>query len=72
MTKENYNEHSLKKEEELKKYFYSIGLYLKLKYAENIHSSVTIQELYKRAKQKNIEVMQWNAFIRNELNIKFS
>ncbi len=60
----------LKSEEELKKYFLSIGLSLKFKFADRISENISIAELYEKAVKFNIPVTEWLTFISQELNIK--
>ncbi len=62
----------LNSEEELKKYFFSIGLSLKFKYADKITSknaNVNLNQLFELAKEKEIDINDWQEFICNELNL---
>jgi len=57
-------------EEDLKKYFLSIGLSLKFKYSEKfLKSNKSLGDLYEKARENNIPISQWNNFIYDELNI---
>lgn len=60
----------LQNEEELKKYFLSIGLSLKFKFSERINENISISDLYEKAVTQNIPVSEWLSFISQQLNIK--
>ena len=58
----------MKSEEELKRYFMSIGLSLKFKFAEKLtNSNISIADLYTKAKENNIPMEDWHDFIFDEM-----
>ena len=60
----------IRNEEEVKKYFLSIGLSLKFKYADRISDNISIAELYEKARIMEVPIEDWYNFISQELNIK--
>ena len=58
-------------EDEKKKYFLSIGLAVKFRYADQIQDSVSIADLYEKAKQMNVPHTEYQMFITNHLGISF-
>jgi hypothetical protein len=59
----------LKSEEEMKKYFLSIGLSIKFKYSEKLNDNISIADLYEKVKELNIPVTEWNNYIISELKL---
>lgn len=57
----------MKSEEDLKKYFLSIGLSMVFKFSDKLKANVSISALYEEAKLKNIPVVEWNNFIIEKL-----
>lgn len=53
-------------EKDLQKYFYSQCLAIKIKY--NSSRPLRVHDLYKKAKQLNLPMKEWEKFIRTELN----
>jgi hypothetical protein len=53
----------------MKKYFLSIGLSIKFKYAEKLSDNISIAELFEKAKVQSIPPTQWYSFIIQELNL---
>ena len=53
----------------MKKYFFSIGLNIKFKYADKIKESFSIDSLFEKAKKNFIPVHDWQDFIKKELNL---
>lgn len=58
-------------EDEKKKYFLSIGLAVKFRYADQIQDSVSIADLYEKAKEMNVPHTEYQTFITNHLGISF-
>jgi hypothetical protein len=58
-----------KSEEEMKKYFLSIGLSLKFKFADKLTENISIGDLYEKARELNIPISEWYNFINQELNL---
>lgn len=59
----------LNNEEELKKYFLSIGLNLKFKNADKVNDLVSISELFEKARRLDVPVSDWYSFISQELKL---
>jgi hypothetical protein len=53
----------------MKKYFFSIGLNIKFKYADKIKDSFSIDSLFEKAKKQCIPIHEWQKFIQKELNL---
>ena len=53
----------------MKKYFFSIGLNIKFKYADKIKENWSIDSIYEKAKKNCIPVYEWQRYIHKELNI---
>ena len=61
---------AVKNEEEIKKYFLSLGLNIKFKYVDKIKQSYSIETLYDKAKLLHIPINEWQNFILKELKLK--
>jgi hypothetical protein len=59
----------LNNEEELKKYFLSIGLSLKFKYADRITENFSLADLYEEAREENVPVSEWYSYLCHKLKI---
>jgi len=57
----------MKSEEDLKKYFLSIGLAMIFKFSDKLRTNVSISDLYEEAKLNNIPVNEWYNFIVEKL-----
>ncbi len=57
----------MKSEEDLKKYFLSIGLAMVFKFSDKLKANISISDLYEEAKRNNIPVIEWNNFIVEKL-----
>ena len=57
-------------EEDLKKCFLSMGLGVKFKYSDQIKDSVSIADLYEKAKKLNIAPCDYQTFLLKELGIQ--
>jgi hypothetical protein len=60
---------AIKTEEDMKKYFFSIGLNIKFKYADKIKDSFSIESLFEKAKKNCVPIHEWQKFIQKELNL---
>ena len=61
----------MKTEEDLKKYFLSIGLSLKFKFADKIKNShISISDLFDKAIEQQIPITDWQIFIYDQMNIE--
>ncbi len=56
-----------KSEEDLKKYFLSIGLSLVFKYSDKLKNNISINNLYEEASSKNLQINDWHNFIIDEI-----
>ena len=56
-----------KSEEDLKKYFLSIGLSLVFKYSDRLKNNISINNLFEEARAKNIQINDWHNFIIDEI-----
>ena len=56
-----------KSEEDLKKYFLSIGLSLVFKYSDKLKNNISINNLYEEARSKNLQINDWHNFIIDEI-----
>ena len=59
----------IKTEEDMKKYFFSIALNIKFKYADKINETISLDSLFEKAKNNFIAVNDWQKFIKKELNL---
>ena len=57
-------------DDELKKYFLSVGLGIKFKYSNQIQDNVSISDLFDKAKNQGIKIQNFQEFILKELNIE--
>jgi len=57
----------MKSEEDLKKYFMSIGLAMIFKFSDKFKTNVSISDLYEEAKKYKIPVTDWYTFIVEKL-----
>lgn len=57
----------MKSEEDLKKYFLSIGLSMIFKFSDKLKTNISISDLYEEAKIKNLPVTEWYTFIVDKL-----
>jgi hypothetical protein len=53
----------------MKKYFLSLGLSIKFKFAEKLNDNISIADLFEKVKEKQVPVTQWYNFIIHELNL---
>ena len=56
-----------KSEEDMKKYFLSIGLSMIFKYSDKLKNNISISDLYDEARAKNVPVAEWHNFIIEEI-----
>lgn len=56
-------------EEDLRKYFLSLALNYKFKYADKIGESVNITEMYEKVISQSIPLIEWNNFIQKEMKL---
>lgn len=68
----NANEGEQMTEEEQKKYFLSLGLGVKFKYSDQIKDSVSIADIYEKAKEMHIEPPEYQNFLIQELGVKIA
>lgn len=57
----------MKSEEDLKKYFLSIGLAMIFKFSDKLKTNISISDLYEEARKYNIPVTEWYNFIVEKL-----
>ena len=57
----------MKSEEDLKKYFLSIGLAMVFKFSDKLKTNISISDLYEEAKKNNIPVVEWHNYIVEKL-----
>ena len=56
-------------EEDLRKYFISMALNYKFKFADKLQENVNIEEIYEKVKKLSIPINEWNNFIQKELKL---
>ena len=59
----------LKSEDEMRKYFISLALNYKFKFADKIKEDFSIEGLYEKIKKLSVPISDWQMFIQKELRL---